>query len=87
MKLSTETLKKFEANSKVVPGNVYPAKGGKGSTEYWVVIALSPNGCHLLGFDKQGEPCSTASYLQGAMRERPIIGRVRLHEVVLESAQ
>lgn len=84
MKLSTETLRVFKEASEVVPGNVYPAKGGKGDTEYWVVISLTANGANLLGFDKEGKPCSTASYLRGALRERPIIGRVKLHELVLE---
>ncbi|WP_215414692.1 hypothetical protein, partial [Escherichia coli] len=70
--------------SEVKPGNIYPAKGGKGDTEYWLVIAVSPTGAHLIGFNKEGIPCSTASYLKSAMRERPVIGRVDLGEVVIK---
>lgn len=85
MKLSTETLLAFKEATEVVPGNVYPAKGGKGGTEYWVVLSLTANGANLIGFDKEGLPCSTATYLRGALRERPLIGKVQLHEVVLKS--
>ena len=84
MRLSTETLHVFKEASEVMPGNVYPAKGGKGDTEYWVVISLTKNGANLIGFNKAGEACSTASYLRGALRERPLIGKVKLHELILE---
>jgi hypothetical protein len=84
MKLSTNALRQLVEQSEVTVGNVYPAKGGKGGTEYWLVVALSPTGAHLIGFDKDGLPCSTASYLRGAMRERPIIGKVDLSAVTLD---
>lgn len=79
MKLNTNTLAELSAVSAVVPGNIYPAKGGrKPGTEYWLVVAVSDSGAHLIGFNKEGEPVSTASYLKSAMRERPVIGRVDL---------
>lgn len=84
MKLSPSLLRQVESASEVVPGNVYPAKGGKGDTEYWLVVSLTKNGCNLLGFDKDGNPCSTASYLRSAMRERPLIGRANIEALVLE---
>ena len=84
MKLSPSFLRQVEAASDVLPGNVYPAKGGKADTEYWLVVSLTKNGCNLLGFDKGGAPCSTASYLRSAMRERPLIGRENIESLVLE---
>lgn len=84
MRLHANVLSAVHAQSEVVAGNIYPAKGGKGDTEYWLVVAVSATGAHLLGFNKEGIPCSTASYLKGAMRERPVIGRVDLGEVVIK---
>ena len=84
MRLHASVLSAVHEQSEVKPGNIYPAKGGKGDTEYWLVIAVSPTGAHLIGFNKEGIPCSTASYLKGAMRERPVIGRVDLSEVVIK---
>lgn len=70
--------------SEVVPGNIYPAKSGrKPGTDYWLVVAVSQNGAHLIGFDKEGNPVSTASYTKSAMRERPVIGRCDLSGLVL----
>ena len=37
----------------------------------------------MIGFNREGIPCSTASYLRGALRERPVIGRVDLGELVI----
>ena len=85
MKIDTSTLSLLKANSDVLPGNIYPAKGGrKPGTEYWLVIAVSESGAHLIGFNENGEPVSTACYLKGAMRERPVIGRVDIGKVVLK---
>lgn len=74
MKLSTESLNTLRAQCDVVPGNLYPAKGGKGA-DFWLVVATSDTGAHLLGFNAAGQVVSTASYLKSAMRERPVIGR------------
>ena len=84
MKLSPETLKKVESQD-VLPGNIYPAKGGRKSpgTEYWLVVSVSNTGAHCLGFNAAGDPCAATSYLKGAMRERPIIGRVDLSAIQL----
>ena len=82
MKLETESLSKLAADSAVLPGNIYPAKGGrKPGTDYWLVVAISDTGAHLIGFNKEGEPVSTASYNKSAMRERPIIGRADLSKL------
>ena len=85
MRFAHDLLTKAKENSDVVPGNIYPAKGGRKSpgTEWWLVVAVSDTGAHCIGFDERGHPCSTASYLKGAMRERPVIGRCDLSAVQL----
>ena len=85
MKFDPTLLAKAKENSDVLPGNIYPAKGGRKSpgTEWWLVVAVSSTGAHCIGFDEHGHPCSTASYLKGAMRERPVIGRVDLDAIQL----
>ena len=81
MKLSVNALASLKEGSDVVPGNVYPAKGGRKTpgTEYWLVVSVSQTAAHCIGFDAQGDPVSTTSYLKGAMRERPIIGRAKIN--------
>ena len=40
----------------VIPENIYPAKGGrKPGTDYWLVIAVSDHGAHLIGFNSEEE--------------------------------
>lgn len=79
MKINTQALATLHEVSEVRPGNIYPAKGGrKPGTDYWLVIAVSNTAAHLIGFTKDGEPVSTASYNKSAMRERPVIGRCDL---------
>ena len=84
LKLSVSLLKQVQ-QADVLPGNIYPAKGGRKSpgTDYWLVIATSNTGAHCIGFNAEGKPCSTANYLKGAMRERPVIGFVDLTKLEL----
>lgn len=84
MKIDVSTLDALKEASDVVPGNVYPAKGGKGSTHFWLVVSITSTGAHLIGFDVNGLPVSTASYLKSAMRERPILGRIDISSIVLK---
>ena len=85
MKFADNLIKEAKAQSDVVPGNIYPAKGGRKSpgAEWWLVIAVSNTGAHCIGFTAEGRPCSTTSYLKGALRERPIVGRCDLSAVQL----
>lgn len=85
MRLDKELLHHVASNSEVVPGNIYPAKGGKRTpgTDFWLVVACSENGAHCIGYNSNGEPVSTTSYLKGALRERPLVGRVDMSTVVL----
>ena len=86
MRFSPDLLSTTKSESDVLPGNIYPAKGGRKSpgTEWWLVVAVSNTGAHCIGFDAEGCPCSATTYLKGAMRERPVIGRVDLNKIVLE---
>ena len=85
MKLDTTALKALKENSDVLPGNIYPAKGGRKTpgTEFWLVVACSTTGAHCIGYSAEGLPVSTASYLKGALRERPVIGRVDVGSIAL----
>jgi hypothetical protein len=86
MKLHQDLVSKVVGEQEVVVGNLYPAKGGKkDSTEVWLVVALSPHGAHLLGFNKEGEICSTASYLRTGLKQRPILGKVDLSSLTIVS--
>lgn len=86
MKLDKDLLKNVSSNSDVLPGNIYPAKGGRKSpgTEFWLVVSCSTNGAHCIGFSADGEPVSTTSYLKSAMRERPVVGRVDMASLILK---
>lgn len=84
MRFAHDLLIKAKEESDVLPGNVYPAKGRKSpGTEWWLVVAVSETGAHCIGFDDAGHPVSTASYFKGAMRERPVIGRVDMDSITL----
>lgn len=85
MKLDKELLKDVITQSEVLPGNIYPAKGGRKSpgTEFWLVVACSASGAHCIGFNADGEPVSTTTYLKSAMRERPLIRRVDMGALIL----
>lgn len=43
-------------------GNVYPAKGGKGDTKYWVVLAIYKDSAHMIGLNSNGQITKTQSY-------------------------
>ena len=85
MRFAHDLLQKSKEQSDVLPGNIYPAKGGRKSpgTEWWLVVAVSQAGAHCIGFDERGNPCSTTSYLKSALRERPVIGRCDLDAIQL----
>lgn len=87
MKLSPKLCGGMLEAMAVVPGNIYPAKGGrKPGTEFWLVVSVTQSSAHLIGFNAEGNPVSTASYLKSAMQERPVIGFVDLSSFVLEEA-
>ena len=51
-----------DTNLKLRVGNVYPAKGGKGDTKYWVVLAIRNDAVHMIGLDKDGAITKAQSY-------------------------
>lgn len=86
LKFNNELINHVQQNAEVLPGNIYPAHGGrrKPGTEYWLVVAVSETGAHCLGYDADGNPVSTASYLKSAMRQRPVVGQAKLGSLVLK---
>jgi len=57
-------------------GDVYRAKGGRGTTRFWLVAAAGVNTSHLLGLDRDGNIVSTASYGNHAVTNKEFVGRV-----------
>ena len=56
-------------------GNVYCARGGKkGSTRFWIVVAIRGDSTYLLGINNDGEICSSQSYYTSAVGRMPLIG-------------
>lgn len=55
-------------------GNLYPAKGGRGSTKYWLVISRNGTACPVLGLDKDYNIVSAHTYASYAMEARTPIG-------------
>lgn len=85
MKLDTTLLTKVREYSDVVVGNIYPAQGWRKSTgtSFWMVVAVSDHGAHLIGFDDDGNPVATASYGKHALRTRPLLARADLRQLNL----
>lgn len=85
MKLDPDLLATIKEQD-VLPGNIYPAQGGRKSpgTEYWLVVALTKNGAVCVGFDAEGCASAATTYLKSAMRSRPVIGRADLSKMTLE---
>ncbi|WP_217497401.1 hypothetical protein [Trinickia violacea] len=57
-------------------GDVYRAKGGRGTTKFFVIAALAGNMAHALGIDADGNIVSTTSYGVDVFACRDIVGRV-----------
>lgn len=85
MQLDKTLLTKIISESEVVPGNVYPAMGGKNSinTSFWLVISITNTGAHCIGFSNDGLPVSTTTYLKSALKQRPVVARVDLTKLIL----
>lgn len=86
MKLNPELLHLAQQKSDVLPGNLYPAKGGRKTpgTDFWLVVAVSETGAHCIGYSRDGNPVSTTSYLKSALRDRPVVCRVNLTSLELQ---
>lgn len=73
MKFDTETIP-AEEFSGVMVGDVYPAMGGAGATNAFVVVCVNERTAHALGIDRQGRIVSTTSYGIHTFSRREKIG-------------
>lgn len=87
MKIDKELLKYVAEKNDVLPGNIYPARGGRKSpvTAFWLVVGCSANVAHCVGFNAGGEPVATITYLKSALRQRPLVRRLDLSAMVLRA--
>lgn len=87
MKLDTSLLSALHTSSDVVVGNIYPAQGGRSTpgTAFWLVVATSDHGAHLLGFSADGDPVSTTSYGKHALRARPLLAKADISALRLSA--
>lgn len=74
MKFDLEDIPLNLIRSEIEIGDVFTAKGGKGETAMWVVVAINQSNVHMLGVDESGEVISTTSYGAHALRNRFKIG-------------
>ncbi|MDE2102704.1 MAG: hypothetical protein KGL39_36000 [Patescibacteria group bacterium] len=81
MKFNLPEVADLTLSNEVQVGNVYSAKGGKG-TAFWVVVAVSERGVTCLGMNRAGEITSATSYgrhvFEGGAYStgRPVLGHV-----------
>lgn len=73
MKIDVTPIAKYQEQNEVRVGNIYAARGGKG-TMAWLVVAVRGDSVHMLGIDCEGEICSTTSYGKWVVKERQVIG-------------
>lgn len=57
-------------------GDVYRAKGGRGETKFFVVVAITGRVAHALGLNREGDIVSTTSYGCEVFAARDVVGRV-----------
>lgn len=75
MKIDTSEVPLLDHERGVRVGNVYAARGGKG-TAAWVVISVRDRMCSVLGFDHTGSITSAENYGVHAFAFKGVIGRV-----------
>jgi hypothetical protein len=75
MKFDVTAIPDEAIADRVQVGDVLPAKGGRGDTALWLVVAVRGNSVHMLGLSRLGEIVSTASYGMHALSDRAVIGR------------
>lgn len=64
-------------------GHVYNAKGGAGSTRFWLIVAMNKSMTHALGLDIDGNIVSTTSYSIRTFEDRKLVGKANIHELEL----
>lgn len=65
---------------KVVPGNLYAAKGGK-PTKFWLVVSVRETSASMLGLDEEMNITTAQTYGTYAMERRPLLGTVDITKV------
>jgi hypothetical protein len=66
---------------RVEVGDVYPAKGGRGDTKYWIVVGIGPKSyATVLGLDESGHVVSGCVYGTWALEGRPPSWNLRRSE-------
>ena len=59
-----------------IPGDVYPSKGGRGETRFWVVISVNDKGyAACIGIGDEGQVTSAQTYGRWSFEDRPLLGR------------
>ena len=76
-----DALQREVRDNEVRVGNVYAAKGGKG-TAFFVVVAMHKDSCSVIGIDRNGSITSASSYYKSSFEggeyrsPRPVMGYV-----------
>lgn len=65
----------ISALDEVAVGNVYRAKGGRG-TQFFIVIAVTEQTAHAIGIDRDGNIVSTTSYGLHTFKRRDVVAKV-----------
>ena len=65
----------ISALDEVAVGNVYRAKGGRG-TQFFIIIAITEQTAHAIGIDQEGAVVSTTSYGLHTFKRRDVVAKV-----------
>ncbi len=74
MKFDLQNIPEEDLDRTLKVGDVYPAKGGRGHTVGWVVVALKEATAYVLGFDKDGEITTAQNYAYHSFEGRERLG-------------
>lgn len=84
MRFSMERMPEhLDRENGVCVGDVYPAKGGRGTTRFFIVVSVVGNMAHCLGVDLDGNVVSTTSYGTHVFEGRRLVGRAREVETLI----
>lgn len=76
MRFTPRTEQEVPVRRLAVAGDVYPSKGGRGDTRYWVVLSVNAKGyAACIGICGEGQVTSAQTYGAWAFEDRPLLGR------------
>lgn len=76
MKFNLNVQSPLPVRRRAEVGDVYPAKGGRGDTRYWIVLSINARGyASVIGLDEEGHIVSGQTYGSWAFEDRPLLGR------------